>query len=130
MARPETHDDIRDSWGAGAKELAKIDTNELITRGTVDVVSAAFALMDAAEKAGYTIDRGGPWQVKRERTTEELDTVLEDEQRSWDVAWERYQQAVEDPKGFLEETRYLKWIVDRHAKNEDLPAIDWPETED
>lgn len=130
MARPETHNDIRDSWGAGDKELARINTIELLKMGTVNVVTAAFALMEAAEKAGYTIDREGQWQIKREPTTEELDKVLEDEQRSWDSARDNYQKAVEDPEAFIEESRYLKWVVDRHAEKEDLPAIAWPETED
>ena len=123
MARPESHDDIADY--DKTREWASFDTTQFLDLPTVVSAYAAFA--SAAQKFGAKIENG---VVTLDKTTEELDALLETQQQGWDRRHERYttvRLAVEnfdlmslDPAWRDNE----HWTLRMHAKNEGLPVFD------
>lgn len=130
MARPVSINDVTDSYLARDRNLITIETTELLEKGTHGIVSAAFALMEAAENAGYETNRkAGEWAIGRKATPEEMEEALKYEQQSWDNRQSYYEDALIDPAKTIKNYSYMKYTIDKHAKDEGLTPVEWPEGE-
>lgn len=116
MARPSMHEDLEDYQRQGHL-VASIPT-DYITRFPTLGVHLLNALIEA-ELLGLEVDGG---QIRLDRTTEELDEALAAAQRNWDNIQGYYDRATETP--WFDEEYRRSW-VDRHAKENGLPAIQW-----
>lgn len=130
MARPETLNDLSDHQKS-PHEVFKLDLSKVeLSTKTAPIYTAVANLGELFELAGFQVKMDGPEMVvHKQRTMEELTKILANEQRDWDSEREDYLAAIQDPIHFKAKQNYRTWAVDRHARTEGLPAVDWPAEE-
>lgn len=124
MARPENFEDLP-SWDRQPVKVATVDVSQL---ATVDLhlAHAMLALLAAADNAGLQVDRE-LGEVIRPFTDKERESLLASAQRTWDYKRERYVEAIANPAAFGKSDR---WAADSHAREEGLPPVEWPDTDE
>lgn len=124
MSRPENFEDLP-SWERPPVKVATVDVSQL---ATVDppLAHAMLALLETADNAGLQVDRE-LGEVSRPLTGKERKSLLAAAQRTWDYKRDRYVEAIANPAAFDE--RY-RWAADSHAREEGLPPVEWPDTDE
>lgn len=116
MARPVTHQDLSADVLQGTQvatfELARFPVNGKL-------IAALGAFVSATEAAKLTsADRYGTTTIFRPPTVAELDTALEDTQRSWDTNRRNYEAALVSG---TEPEDYTKYGIQSWCAAEDVP---------
>lgn len=124
MARPEHFEDIP-SWDRQPVKLATVDVSQL---ATVDLplARAMLDLLEAADNAGLQVDRK-LGEVSRPFTAKDRESLLASAQRTWDYKRDRYVEAIANPAAH---DGPYRWAADSHAREEGLPPVEWPDTDE
>lgn len=128
MARPSSFSDISE-WQRSPDTVASIDLSLIdLTVESAPVFAKVAELGQLLEACGLNVQMdGSKLKADRSKTPAQLTNMLTKEQGDWDEARKRYLEAIEDPSSF--EEYWIRNSIDRHAKNEGLPAIEWPADE-
>lgn len=117
MSRPVTHDDLPE-YDLKGHVVATIPATH-ITRFP-SLGQHLLAALAEASRIGLTLDGD---DIVIDKTVDELDAHLKSRQSLWDYAQARYEKAA---AGEPIES-YMHYSVNQFAKDEGLPAIEWPD---
>ncbi|GAA1412079.1 hypothetical protein AUR04nite_00050 [Glutamicibacter uratoxydans] len=125
MARPSSFSDV-DAWRRSDDNIASIDlTSVELSAKTALVYVKVAELGELLEACGLKVEMSGAGlKATRAKSPLELTRMLEAEQKSWDEARKKYLEAIQDPASI--ENDWLRQSIDRHAKNEGMPPVEWP----
>lgn len=128
MARPSNFSDIAE-WQRSPDTVASIDLSLVdLTIESAPVFTKVAELGQLLEACGLNVKMDGSrLKADRSKTPAQLTNMLIKEQADWDKARKRYLEAIEDPSSV--EELWIRNSIDRHAKDEGLPAIEWPADE-
>lgn len=128
MARPSGFNDL-DAWRISPDKIVDIDLGQVdLTIESAPVFAKVAELGKLLEGCGLTVKMvGSNLTATRAKSPAEMTRMLISEQSAWDDLRKRYLEAIEDPSSVTDSWR--RNSIDRHAKNEGLPAIEWPAEE-
>lgn len=128
MARPSNFSDIAE-WQRRPDTVASIDLSLVdLTIESAPVFAKVAELGQLLEACGLNVQMdGSKLKADRSKTPAQLTNMLIKEQADWDRSRKRYLEAIEDPSSV--EDKWIRDSIDRHAKDEGLPAIEWPAEE-
>lgn len=132
MSRPTEFEDLSDYDQQGPK-VASFDLSLFLSlpRKTLIRVLKTIESLDKDVADGLlgkdgSIDDGDEIIYRLLPTEKDRERKLRSAQYSWDRSKELYEKALTEPDSVA---RYMRWNVDDWAKNENKPAIQWPDTE-
>lgn len=121
MTRPETIEDV-DAYDRKAHVFIHVDPPYLTL--DVEVGAALLKLIAAARNSDlFDVSEDGEFKVSVPLTEVELAQRLENAQRSWDYTEKDYEKVCDGER--VESWR--RHAIDRWAKDEGKPDIDWNE---
>lgn len=123
MARPETHADLPEH-----RLRTAVATVHEVDLTQPRIMRAVAELVEAVQAAGGTMSRRySAVELSMPTSEDELDTALRSAQSTWDTHERWWREATE--KIAYPDKPYTRDAVDRWAKAEDRPAVDWPAEE-
>lgn len=132
MTRPTSFKDLSDSDQQGPR-IASFEPSLFLTlpRKTLIRVLKTIESLDKDVADGLldkegTVEDGDEIIYRFRPTEKDRERKLRSAQYSWDQSKELYERALTDPDSV---PCYMYWNVDAWAKNENKPAIQWPNME-
>lgn len=132
MSRPTKFEDLS-TYDQQGQKIAAFDSALFLSlpRKALVRVLKTLESLDASVASGL-LNREGDIEGSDEityyllPTEKDREKKLHNAQYSWDRSKELYERALTDPDPI---PRYMRWTVDDWARNENKPAIQWPDVE-